>query len=123
MRTVLAAALIAIPLFAASPAAAEAPSALVLSRSVAGGAPVTTTLICGGVGSLHPKAAEACELLRSVGGRFEALNVNPDAICTKEYHPHAVTATGIWEGQRVSWQKTFGNRCGLISVTGSVFDF
>ncbi len=56
MRTVLAAALIGIPLLTASPAAAESPSSLVLTRSVAGQAPVTAKLLCDGAGSTHPRA-------------------------------------------------------------------
>ncbi|GAB1821724.1 SSI family serine proteinase inhibitor [Herbidospora sp. RD11066] len=123
MRTVLAAALVAVPLFAASPAAAEAPSALVLTLTAPDGATTATTLVCGGIGSGHPNTAVACEQLGKVGGRFEALNVNPDAICTLEYLPHVATASGIWEGRRVAWSKTFGNRCELLSTTGSVFDF
>ncbi|WP_061291680.1 SSI family serine proteinase inhibitor [Herbidospora cretacea] len=120
MRTVLAAALV---MLTATPAAAETPSAFVLARSVDGQTQVTTTLVCDGAGSTHPRAAEACAELRRAGGRFEALNVKPDAICTKEYLPHTAIALGAWQGRLVVWRKTFGNRCVMSGATGSVFDF
>ncbi|WP_062431033.1 SSI family serine proteinase inhibitor [Herbidospora daliensis] len=124
MRTLVVAALVAVPLFAAHPAVAEAPSgALVLTRSVNGGQKVVAKLLCDPDGGSHPAAKQACDLLRSVDGDLAKLAYDPGRICTKEYFPHQVTAAGTWKGQAVRYARTFGNRCEMSAVTGDLFTF
>lgn len=77
-------------------------------------------------GGTHPSADRACERLRSVGGRFQQLVATtgaPGQVCTRIWDPVVVTANGVWEGQRVSFEHTFANPCTLNKTDGSVFAF
>ena len=77
---------------------------------------------CFPVEGSHPHGGEACEVLVRSGGDLDALAVPPHP-CTREYHPVAVAASGVWEGRPVHWQRTFSNPCVLDSATGPVFRF
>ncbi|TKK89745.1 serine protease [Herbidospora galbida] len=124
MRAFFAAAVAAVPLFAAGPAVAETPvGALSLSRSVAGGPQTIVTLFCDPDGGTHTTPKQACDLLRPVQGDPGRLAYDPHRICTKEYLPHQVIAVGVWAGKPIRYAKTFGNRCEMIAVTGAVFTF
>ncbi|WP_030684136.1 subtilase-type protease inhibitor [Streptomyces sp. NRRL B-1347] len=84
---------------------------------------VTLGCSSGGVGS-HPDAAAACDQLRSVGGKFDAVTKKSSSRpCTKEWNPIVVTAQGVWEGRRVSYEHTFANPCALTIGQGQVFAF
>ncbi|MEU2285258.1 protease inhibitor [Streptomyces sp. NPDC013178] len=109
----------------AAPASLYAPSALVLTlghgenaAAVDPARAVTLTCAPGPSGS-HPAAALACAELRASGGDFEALAATGDALCTREYDPVVVTVDGVWQGKRVSYERTFANEC-VKNSTGSV---
>ncbi|MEW2623847.1 subtilase-type protease inhibitor [Streptomyces sp. NPDC048106] len=113
----------------AAPASLYAPSALVLTIGHGGDAATATperavTLSCAPTASgTHPAAAEACAELRGVGGDFDALKASGDVWCDKSYDPVVVTAQGVWQGQRVTYGRTFGNSCERDAVGGSLFAF
>lgn len=79
------------------------------------------TLTCNPDGGSHPAADTACAEIEAAQGNFASLPGEPGKLCTLEYQPVTVTATGTWRGQQVDYQQTFPNTCALISETGSVF--
>ncbi|MEU6478738.1 protease inhibitor [Streptomyces sp. NPDC047017] len=112
-----------------APASLYAPSALVLTVGH-GDSPATATperavtLTCAPTASgTHPAAPEACAELRLAGGDFDALTASDDVVCTREYRPVVVTADGVWQGKRVSYQRTFANDCVKNASLTSVFAF
>ena len=116
----------------AEPAAASglyAPSALVLTLGHGDSAATVTperavTLTCAPTASgTHPAPALACAELRGAAGDFDALAARGDAMCTKQYDPVVVTVDGVWQGKRVSYERTFGNECVKNSYGTSVFAF
>ncbi|MER5910894.1 protease inhibitor [Streptomyces sp. NPDC001982] len=113
----------------AAPALLYAPSALVLTTGHGDDAATVTperavTLTCAPTASgSHPAAAEACAELRGAGGDLDALTARDDVQCTKEYNPVIVTVQGVWQGKRVSYERTFGNECVKNSYGTSVFTF
>ncbi|MFJ8196639.1 protease inhibitor [Streptomyces sp. NPDC096152] len=112
-----------------APASLYAPSALVLTvghgESAAAATPErAVTLGCAPTSSgTHPAPALACAELRAAGGDFDALTVKRDVLCTKEYNPVVVTAAGVWQGKRVSYERTFANTCVKDAAMSSVFAF
>lgn len=121
--------------FAAAEAASAAdtrlyaPSALVLTvgqgETAATATPLrAVTLTCTpAAGGTHPSPQAACDALWAVQGEFSALRGDQQRACIKIYDPVVVTAQGVWEGQRVDFERTFGNSC-VMSVEGtSVFAF
>ncbi|WP_338933158.1 subtilase-type protease inhibitor [Streptomyces netropsis] len=74
------------------------------------------------VAGTHPNASEACRLLHEADGSIANLPGRWHA-CTMEYMPVMVTAVGVWQGQRVTHEETFANRCILLRERGTVFDF
>ncbi|WP_328420121.1 protease inhibitor [Streptomyces sp. NBC_00443] len=112
-----------------APASLYAPSALVLTLAHGDDPTMTTpvravTLSCAPTSSgTHPDAASACGELRSVGGNFDALGSRDGVLCTKQYDPVVVTVDGVWQGQRVSYQRTFANECVKGSYGTSLFAF
>ncbi|WP_248958017.1 SSI family serine proteinase inhibitor [Sphaerisporangium perillae] len=80
-------------------------------------------LQCSPPGGTHSKAADACKQLERVSANLNDLNVSPDARCTKEYDPVTVYGAGLWDSGRLSYERTFGNRCELRATTGAVFGF
>ncbi|GGW46063.1 subtilase-type protease inhibitor [Streptomyces lucensis JCM 4490] len=113
----------------AAPSSLYAPSALVLTTGHGNEAATATaeravTLSCAPTASgTHPAAAQACAELRGVGGDFDALKAQSDVMCTKIYDPVVVTVQGVWQGKRVSYERTFANSCLKEAVTGGVFSF
>ncbi|MFF5482218.1 subtilase-type protease inhibitor [Streptomyces sp. NPDC012935] len=113
----------------AAPASLYAPSALVLTvghgDTVAGATPErAVTLDCATTPSgTHPAVAEACAELRGVSGDFAALTAGNDAPCAKIWKPVVVTAHGVWQGKRVSYEHTFANECVKKATATSVFGF
>ncbi|MGW6905083.1 MULTISPECIES: protease inhibitor [unclassified Streptomyces] len=113
----------------ATPASLYAPSALVLTLANGDSATVTTpvravTLSCAPTASgTHPDAMSACVELRGVGGDFDALRARDGVLCTKQYDPVIVTVDGVWQGKRVSYERTFANECVKGSYGTSLFAF
>ena len=113
----------------AAPASLYAPSALVLTMAYGDSATMATpmravTLSCAPTSSgTHPDAASACAELRGVGGDFEALGARDGVLCTKQYDPVFVTVDGVWQGKRVSYERTFANECVKSSYGISLFAF
>ncbi|MEV6945335.1 protease inhibitor [Streptomyces sp. NPDC051172] len=114
---------------AAAPASLYAPSALVLTvghgASAAAATPLrAVTLNCAPTASgTHPAPALACAELRGVGGDIDALRARDGVICNKLYDPVVVTVDGVWQGKRVSYERTFGNECVKNSYGTGVFAF
>jgi hypothetical protein len=114
---------------ATAPASLYAPSALVLTVGHGDSAATATpqravTLNCAPSASgTHPAPVAACAELRGVAGDFAALTARDDVLCTKEYDPVVVTVDGVWEGKRVSYERTFANQCVKSSYLTSVFSF
>ncbi|MER6529796.1 subtilase-type protease inhibitor [Streptomyces sp. NPDC001508] len=112
-----------------TPSSLYAPSALVLTvgrgDSAALAAPErAVTLSCAPAPSgSHPAAALACAELRLADGDFEALTRREDVVCTREYDPVVVTAEGVWQGLRVSYERTFANACVKNAHGVGVFAF
>jgi hypothetical protein len=83
------------------------------------------TLTCAPATSgTHPDAARACAELRASGGDFDTLAGRGKGMCTREYRPVVVTVDGVWQGRRVSYERTFANECVRNSSQGrAVFAF
>ncbi|MGC9539465.1 protease inhibitor [Streptomyces sp. UG1] len=113
----------------AAPASLYAPSALVLTVAHGDAAAMTTpvravTLSCAPKPSgTHPAPGSACAELRGVNGDFDALGGRDGVLCTKQYDPVVVTVDGVWQGKRVSYERTFGNECVKGSYGTSLFAF
>ncbi|MFE9020871.1 protease inhibitor [Streptomyces sp. NPDC007808] len=113
----------------AAPASLYAPSALVLTVAHGEDAAMTTpvravTLSCAPTPSgTHPAPGAACAELRGVGGDFNALKSRDGVLCTKQYDPVVVTVDGVWQGRRVSYERTFANECVKGSYATSLFAF
>ncbi|MDF3144647.1 MULTISPECIES: protease inhibitor [unclassified Streptomyces] len=113
----------------ATPASLYAPSALVLTVAHGDTATMSTpvravTLSCAPTPSgTHPDSASACAELRGVSGNFDALTARDGMLCTKQYDPVIVTVDGVWQGRRVSYERTFANECVKGSYTTSLFAF
>ncbi|WEO93803.1 subtilase-type protease inhibitor [Streptomyces sp. FXJ1.172] len=113
----------------ATPSSLYAPSALVLTTGHGDQAATATperavTLSCAPTASgTHPDAVRACAELRGTGGDFSALKAAGNVWCNKLYDPVVVTVQGVWQGQRVSYERTFGNACEKDSIVGGVFAF
>ncbi|MGW7792383.1 protease inhibitor [Streptomyces tricolor] len=113
----------------AAPSSLYAPSALVLTTGHGNDAATATperavTLSCAPTASgTHPAPADACAELRGVRGELDALKPSDDVMCTKVYDPVVITVQGVWQGKRVSYERTFGNACMRDAVGGSLFAF
>ena len=111
------------------PSALYAPSALVLTVGHGHSAATVTperavTLNCAPTASgTHPAAAQACAELRETGGDFDALTARDGAMCTKLFDPVVITVDGVWQGKRVSYERTFANECVKNSYGRTVFTF
>ncbi len=107
-----------------------APSALVLTigqgdNAAVAGVQRAVTLTCTPkADGSHPNTRGACSQLRLAGGDFtKIVKVKEGTFCTREWNPSVVTATGVWEGRRVSFEHTFANPCELKAGKGTVFEF
>jgi hypothetical protein len=127
MRVFLVAAMLAGAVLA-GPAAvgnAAAPKSTRLTLTIANGeaaSPVVkrALLRCEPAGGSHRRATAACAALRKVNGNFAALDV-VRGVCTMEYAPKTVTATGTYRGREVRFQRTFSNECGMRNQGGPVY--
>ncbi|MFI8219984.1 subtilase-type protease inhibitor [Streptomyces sp. NPDC085932] len=116
--TVLATAAItgAAPSAHAEPGSLYAPSALVITSTRADGFGTidqATTLSCAPRPTgTHPAPGPACQELRRTAGDFGTLLAEAgDHACIKIYAPVTIGIEGVWQGQRVSWQRSFANAC------------
>ncbi|MFC4588159.1 subtilase-type protease inhibitor [Sphaerisporangium corydalis] len=80
-------------------------------------------LQCPAPGGTHPRSAEACRLLEPVSGDLGGLKISSGASCAHRYQPTTVSASGMWDGQHLWFERTFGNPCELRAYTGAVFNF
>jgi hypothetical protein len=87
------------------------------------GSATSLVLTCNPDGGAHPRPADACELLRTNDGDLNLLSASDDTACMAMYDPHVATATGVWQGRHVFYQRTFTNRCWMTATTGSIFSF
>ncbi|WP_406723770.1 subtilase-type protease inhibitor [Streptomyces sp. GD-15H] len=107
-----------------APPALYAPSALVLTTGHGESAAAVTperavTLTCApGTSGTHPAAAVACGELADAGGDLHALTAAEGVFCTEQYDPVVVTVDGVWQGRRVSHERTFSNEC-VMNAHGS----
>lgn len=86
------------------------------------GALQIVNLTCQPAGGLHPRAEETCAALSLVDGQIDRLASGQD-MCTLEYTPVRVRATGKWRGERRTFEAEFPNECVMRAQTGPVFDF
>ncbi|WP_328540228.1 subtilase-type protease inhibitor [Streptomyces sp. NBC_00344] len=115
----------------AEPTSMYAPSALVLTIGPGGQAAGTVvravTLSCAPQAQgTHPAAKAACDELRAVQGDPALLVTAPTGgVCTQVWAPVTVSADGVWQGHRISWQATYGNTCRLNAALSEsvVFNF
>ncbi|MBQ0995602.1 protease inhibitor [Streptomyces nigra] len=113
----------------AAPASLYAPSALVLTLAHGDTAALASparavTLSCAPTASgTHPAPAAACAELRGLNGDFDSLRASEGVMCTKQYDPVVVTVDGVWQGKRVSYERTFANECVKGSFGTSLFAF
>ncbi|MEU3356375.1 subtilase-type protease inhibitor [Streptomyces sp. NPDC037389] len=118
------------PIPAAQTQSLYAPSALVLTigqgdSAATAGVQRAVTLTCTPkAGGTHPDTRGACAQLRFNDGDFDkVVKIKEGTACTREWNPSTVTAEGVWDGRRVSFEHTFANPCELKSGKGSVFEF
>lgn len=80
-------------------------------------------------GGTHPNPKRACDALRRVHGKFEALPSVPGMGCPDVYDPVTARATGHWQSSplgpshKVDYAEKFSNRCQAAIGTGFVFAF
>ncbi|MBO7941328.1 MULTISPECIES: protease inhibitor [Streptomyces] len=115
---------------AAAPASLYAPSALVLtmghgeSAATVNAARAVTLNCAPGASGTHPAPALACAELRAAGGDLELLAGSTSGrVCTKQYDPVVVTVDGVWQGKRVSFERTFANECVKNAAVSTLFAF
>ncbi|CAL9627844.1 subtilase-type protease inhibitor [Streptomyces sp. enrichment culture] len=113
-----------------APASLYAPSALVLTTGHGESASAATveravTLDCSTAPTgTHPDPAAACAELRAADGDLTAVATpEPGVMCTRQWDPVVITVDGVWQGQRVSYERTFANECVKSSYESSVFAF
>ncbi|MFI6395574.1 SSI family serine proteinase inhibitor [Nonomuraea sp. NPDC050547] len=79
-------------------------------------------LVCDGNPSVHPRATEACAALTATAGNPARMPV-AQVLCTEEYSPVKVTATGVWGERLINHTAVYGNRCRMSAATGPLFAF
>ncbi|MGO1051074.1 SSI family serine proteinase inhibitor [Crossiella sp. CA198] len=123
----LAFSVLAVVLLGAGPAAAVSQETVLTVTTAEGeaGTPPgkVATLNCDPAGGTHQHRAQACAQLSAAQGQVANLAGDPESqVCTMDYRPVTVTLKGIWQGQPLAYQHTYGNGCVLRGKTGHVFD-
>ncbi|MCF6526522.1 subtilase-type protease inhibitor [Streptomyces sp. JJ36] len=120
----------AAPTAPTAPDSLYAPSALTLTVAEGTDAATATpqravTLSCTPTPTgTHPDPAAACARLRAVNGDFAVLGDEATGTaCPMIYDPVVVTAQGVWEGKRVSYERTYANSCVRSAEGTAVFAF
>ncbi|MCQ4080547.1 subtilase-type protease inhibitor [Streptomyces sp. RB6PN25] len=114
---------------AARTAAADTPSALVLTLSPGESAQTVgveraVTLTCTpSPGGSHPAPQEACAELSAADGDLAALPAQPQSFCAMIYAPVVVTVQGAWQGERVDYARSFPNECVMRAQGGPLYAF
>ena len=122
IRTTIAAATLAATLLSAAPASAATRSDLTLSYQADAGYAAAVKLRCDPPRGVHPRKAQACRSLARAGGDPRRLRAAP-LMCTMEYAPITAQVRGTWQGRKVNWSHTFGNRCVMHRTTGPLTAF
>jgi subtilisin inhibitor-like len=125
IHTKLAATAVAVALLSqAAPAAAALPKTeLTLAYMADAGYATAVVLKCTPKpGGSHPKAAEACKILKHVGGQPARL-IPGRSMCMMVYAPITAEITGRWQGKKMKWSKKYGNTCEMTRATGVLFTF
>ena len=105
----------------AAPRPATARTDLVVSYMADAGYAAAVTLSCDPPGGAHPQAAQACATLAEVSGPGR---IKPaSTMCTMEYAPVTARITGVWQGRRMKWSRTYPNHCEMTRSTGMLFAF
>lgn len=114
----------ALPLVAAMAAlipAFSAPESSFVLSVLRGESLQIVNLTCEPAGGLHPRADQACLALSGVDGQIGGLSQG-EAMCTLEYDPVRVRASGTWRGQTRAFEAQYPNPCVMHARTGPVFD-
>ncbi|MGH3714120.1 MAG: SSI family serine proteinase inhibitor [Micromonosporaceae bacterium] len=81
------------------------------------------SLSCAPPSGSHPKPRKSCEQLDAARGEVSEIPATGD-MCTAEFDPVTVSASGVWRGQRREYQQEFPNLCSAVRDTGgALFDF
>ncbi|WP_158607843.1 subtilase-type protease inhibitor [Nocardia panacis] len=84
----------------------------------------TVWLVCAPtVFGTHPKSGQACGELAEAAGNFDKLKGRGTRFCPFVYRPITVSAQGVWNGTKVSWQHKYANSCERENTDSFVFDF
>ncbi len=97
-------------------------STIVLTTSSEAEGVRSVSLHCEPSGGTHPLARAACDDLLRSGGDVQAVQ-DSDSLCTFDYRPVHVTATGSWRGEPRSFDHVYPNACAMRVDTGAVFQF
>ncbi len=95
-----------------------------LSVSSREGQPIAeATLTCSPDGGSHPSPAAACEQLTAANGYIEGIP-EKEGVCTHEFRPVVLRASGTWAGEARHYEREFSNLCmGVLATGGVLFDF
>ncbi len=108
--------------FAALVPTLTAPESTFVLSVARGEAVETVRLTCEPAGGNHPNADRACTALSSVNGEIPGL-ADDAAVCTLQYDPVTVIASGMWRGEVRRFSARYNNPCLMRADTGPVFDF
>jgi hypothetical protein len=106
----------------AAPADAHPRTALTLSYAADAGYAAAIKLGCDPATGPHPQKKQACSALAKAGGRPDRL-APARTMCYLVYAPVRADITGTWKGRRVTWSRTYGNKCEMTRATGVLFQF
>ncbi|MEU5877720.1 SSI family serine proteinase inhibitor [Spirillospora sp. NPDC047279] len=108
---------------AAAPASAGPNTRLTFSIAPEIGVPRSVTLTCQPTGGTHPDAEAACADLIKANGVIERIPPG-GGYCQPVERRVVASATGLWNGRLVSYERSFTNDCyARIATGGHVFHF
>lgn len=88
-----------------------------------GGRMAEATLTCSPDGGSHPNPAAACAQLTAANGYIDDIP-EKEGVCTREFRPVVLRASGTWAGEARHYEREFSNLCVAVLATGGVlFDF
>ena len=91
-----------------------------LSITSKAGDPIANAwLTCSPDGGTHPRAGAACRQLAEADGHIAAIPEDP-GVCTDEFNPVILDATGTWGGEPRSFCREYSNLCEGVRATGGV---
>jgi hypothetical protein len=80
------------------------------------------TLRCDPASGTHPHPKSACQVLRDAGGDFTKIPGQSGTLCLAIDDPVTAIASGNYLDGRVTFRRTYPNRCDLARHTGPVFE-